>query len=93
LAISSIAADRFICVHFANNAEELEWVDTKAKVWKCEMRIPLSALSETLPAAGTRWRVNLFRLDRANHAGLAWSPPLNGTFHMPERFGVLEFVE
>jgi predicted TIM-barrel fold metal-dependent hydrolase len=83
-------------------AKDFEWtshfqsavkVDTKAKVWKCEMRIPLSALSETLPAAGTRWRLNLFRLDRANHAGLAWSPPLSGTFHVPERFGTLEFVE
>ena len=49
------------------------------------MRIPLSAVSEALPAAGTRWRLNLFRLDRANHAGLAWSPPLSGTFHVPER--------
>ena len=68
-------------------------VDTKAKVWKCEMRIPLSALSETLPAAGTRWRLNLFRCDRANQAGLAWSPTLSGTFHVPEKFGVLEFVE
>ena len=68
-------------------------VDPRAKVWKCELRIPLSALAETLPTAGTRWRLNLLRRDLANHAGLAWSPPLSGTFHVPERLGVLEFVE
>ena len=68
-------------------------VDTKARVWRCEMRIPLSALTETLPAVGTRWRLNLFRCDRANQAALAWSPPLRGSFHTPEKFGVLEFVE
>jgi hypothetical protein len=68
-------------------------VDTKAKVWKCEMRIPLTALSETKPVAGTRWRLNFFRRDCANHAALAWSPTLSGTFHVPEKFGVLEFAE
>lgn len=68
-------------------------VDRQAKVWNCEMRIPLSALSEVKPSSGARWRLNFFRCDRANHAGLAWNPPLSGTFHQPERFGVLEFVE
>ncbi|MGO8930895.1 MAG: amidohydrolase family protein [Limisphaerales bacterium] len=83
-------------------AKDFEWtahfqsvvkVDTKAKVWKCELRIPLSALAETLPATGTRWRLNLLRRDCANHAALAWSTPLSPTFHVPEKFGVLEFVE
>jgi predicted TIM-barrel fold metal-dependent hydrolase len=68
-------------------------VDTKARMWKCEMRIPLSALSATPPAAGTRWRLNLLHRDCANHASLAFSPPLSSTFHVPEKFGVLEFVE
>ena len=68
-------------------------VDHKAKVWGCELRIPLSALSDSKPACDTRWRMNLFRCDGANRAGLAWSPTLSGTFHVPERFGTLEFVE
>jgi hypothetical protein len=68
-------------------------VNPKAKVWKCTMAIPLSALSGTLPAAGTRWRLNMFRCDIANHAALAWNPSLNPSFHVPERFGVLEFVD
>jgi hypothetical protein len=81
---------------------DLEWtsqfesavkVDQKTKGWVCELRIPLTALSNAKPARGTRWRMNLFRCDRANSAGLAWSPSLSGTFHVPERFGTLEFVE
>ncbi len=68
-------------------------VDHKAKVWVCELRIPLAALSSTKPERGTLWRLNLFRCDRANRAGLAWSPTLSGTFHVPERFGALECAE
>jgi hypothetical protein len=68
-------------------------VDKQARRWTCEMRIPLKALAEARPKAGTQWRLNLFRSDVANEAYLAWNPPLSGTFHVPERFGVLEFVE
>lgn len=68
-------------------------VNEADKVWTCELRIPLATLSETRPRAGTRWRLNLFRCDRANRAFLAWSPTRSGTFHAPERFGVLAFVE
>ncbi len=68
-------------------------VNHKSKTWSCEMRIPLQSLSEMKPGPGTRWRLNLFRCDRANDASLAWHPTLSGTFHVPERFGTLEFVE
>jgi hypothetical protein len=63
------------------------------KTWTCEVRIPLKALGDAPPAVGTRWRLNLFRCDRANHASLAWNPTLEGTFHTPNRFGILEFGE
>ncbi len=68
-------------------------IDTDAKVWTCEVRIPLTALSDTPPVGGTRWRLNLFRCDRANRAFLAWNPTLSGSFHEPNRFGVLEFLD
>jgi predicted TIM-barrel fold metal-dependent hydrolase len=83
-------------------AKNFEWssnfrsavrIDKKAKVWACEMRIPLAALSDAKPAGGTRWRLNLYRRDRAHQAFLAWNPTLTGTSHTPERFGVLEFIE
>lgn len=67
-------------------------VDETAKVWRAEIRIPLKSLADTAPAAGTRWRINLYRHDAAAKAGLAFSPTLRGTFHTPQRFGWLEFT-
>ncbi len=74
----------------------MEWkvkVDQARKVWTCEVRIPMKALAETAPQSGTRWRANLYRLDRAHNAALASNPVLAGSFHTPDRFGWLEFVE
>jgi hypothetical protein len=68
-------------------------VDAASRVWTCEMRIPLAALSDRPPAAGTRWRLNLYRSDRAHDAFLAWNPTLKGSAHVPERFGVLELAD
>ena len=66
-------------------------IDRKRKVFTVEMRMPLEVLSAARPAPGDRWRLNLYRCDKANNAYLAWSPVLQGTFHTPEKFGVLEF--
>jgi predicted TIM-barrel fold metal-dependent hydrolase len=68
-------------------------VDPTNGVWTCVMRIPLTALASNHPAAGTRWRINLYRCDRANAASLAFRPTLADSFHTPERFGMLEFAE
>lgn len=73
----------------------MEWkvrVDRRGKIWRCEARIPLESLSGTRPVVGTRWRANLYRIDRANRAFLASNPLLTGSFHTPERFGWLEFA-
>lgn len=67
-------------------------VDEGGKTWRAVMRLPLGAIGEAKPAPGTRWRINLFRCDYANKAFLAWRPTLDGSFHVPERFGVLEFA-
>jgi predicted TIM-barrel fold metal-dependent hydrolase len=68
-------------------------VDDTSKHWICEMRILLASLGASQPQHGTRWRLNLFRSDVAHNASLAWRPTLQETFHVPERFGVLEFSE
>jgi predicted TIM-barrel fold metal-dependent hydrolase len=68
-------------------------VDKEQKVWSCEMRIPIESLSNVRPLLGTRWRLNLYRCDRANKAFLAFRPTLSDSFHTPQRFGVLEFEE
>ena len=65
-------------------------VDESARVWRCEVRIPMKSLSTEPPKAGTKWRINLYRHDAAGKAGLAFSPTLRGSFHTPERFGWLE---
>jgi predicted TIM-barrel fold metal-dependent hydrolase len=72
----------------------MQWmvrVDRRKKVWICEVRIPMKSLADNLPKPGTRWRMNLYRIDRAGKAFLAMNPTLNGSFHTPERFGWLEF--
>jgi hypothetical protein len=68
-------------------------VDKDSKVWVVEIRIPLRALSADRPGKGTRWRLNLYRHDRAHKAFLAWSPTATATAHTPERFGHMEFGE
>ncbi|MBU6400729.1 MAG: amidohydrolase family protein [Verrucomicrobia bacterium] len=68
-------------------------LDRRKHVWTATMRIPLTALSAAPPEAGARWRIDLYRCDKANHAFLAWSPTLTETFHTPEKFGVLEFAQ
>lgn len=72
----------------------MEWkvrVDRRRKVWTCETRIPLGSLAAEAPRVGTRWRANLYRIDRAGKAFLASNPTLNGSFHTTDRFGWLEF--
>jgi hypothetical protein len=68
-------------------------IDKNTRTWRCEVKIPLEAFAGPSPVNGTRWRLNLFRCDRANRAYLAYNPTLKGTFHVPERFGVLEFID
>ncbi|MBI4657280.1 MAG: amidohydrolase family protein [Verrucomicrobia bacterium] len=77
-------SSRFECKVHRNN---------KARIWTAEMRIPLRALSDSKPASGTRWRINFYRCDRANNAFLAWNPTLSKSFHVPARFGILEFED
>ena len=65
--------------------------------WTAEMAVPLEALRGATrpPRPGDRWRMNLFRLETSNRAGVAegqaFSPPLRGDFHALDRFGWLVF--
>lgn len=74
-------------------AQSVTRINRKGRIWSVEMRMPLELLSSAKPVPGTRWRLNLYRCDKANHASLAWSPTLTGSFHTPEKFGLLEFAE
>jgi carbonic anhydrase/acetyltransferase-like protein (isoleucine patch superfamily) len=65
--------------------------------WIAEIAIPFADLGlPGSPAAGDRWRVNLYRIERGEvEEYSAWSPTLKipADFHVPDRFGILEFVE
>lgn len=66
-------------------------VDSKARLWRCQARIPISSLATSTPRPGAVWRMNLYRIDRAHKAFLASNPTLNGSFHTVERFGFVRF--
>jgi hypothetical protein len=76
---------------WSSGFESATRVDEARKRWTTEMRIPLSALANVKPTAGAKWRINLYRCDYVNKGFLAFNPVLAGSFHTPERFGVLEF--
>jgi alpha-galactosidase len=73
-------------------------IDEKTHLWMTEMQIPLSSIGVEKIQTGDLWRVNFFRA--AGRGGdehrifLAWSSiPQGGTFHVPNRFGILRFVK
>ena len=68
-------------------------INEKTHIWRAELRIPLRALAGQPPVAGTRWRLNLYRHDRAGDVFLAWNPTLTPSAHTPARFGLLEFAD
>jgi hypothetical protein len=70
-------------------------IDPKARIWYAAMRIPFSALDQRTPAAGNKFRVNLFRSQGPpeHQHSLAWKAPMTETFHTPERFGELELIK
>jgi len=69
--------------------------DGTVRGWSVELAIPLAQVRAQLPAAGERWRMNLYRLENQNRwqiaEGSAFSPPLRGDFHALDRFGWLIF--
>jgi hypothetical protein len=69
-----------------------------AKVWTCEMRIPVRSLGVRRLEANREWRINFYRADgpgdNTKRRFLAWSTiPGKRTFHVPSRFGLIRFVQ
>jgi hypothetical protein len=59
------------------------------------MKIPYSAIDNRLAVPGNTLRINLFRSqgpESARHE-IAWRPPMSNSFHVPERFGLLNLVK
>lgn len=73
-------------------------IDENNKTWTAELRIPVASMKAGSLQAQSQWRANFFRA--AGPGGdtvrqfMAWSTIPDGkTFHVPSRFGILEFVE
>jgi Carbohydrate family 9 binding domain-like len=66
-------------------------IDPEKKIWYGAMRIPFAAIGPE-PHVGNKFRVNFFRAqgESSNRQLLAWQAPMGESFHVPERFGVLE---
>jgi len=70
-------------------------IEPAAHVWYAAMKIPYSAIDTRPAAAGNTLRINLFRSQgpKSNRHEIAWQAPMADTFHVPERFGLLELVK
>lgn len=75
-------------------------IDNKARIWYAAARVPLKSVSEAPVKVGTRWRMNLYRIegegpDSKRHF-LCWQPTCavgRDPNHVPENFGTLVFSE
>jgi hypothetical protein len=73
-------------------------IDEKARTWYAAARIPLKSVTTNPVTNGTRWRVNLYRIDGqgpdSQRQFLCWqqtcAPGLDPN-HVPENFGTLIF--
>lgn len=73
-------------------------IDEKAKIWYAAARIPLKSVSEAPVKPGTKWRMNLYRIDGdgpdPQRRFLCWQPTCvvnHDPNHVPENFGTLLF--
>lgn len=66
-------------------------IDAANKVWYGEMRIPFAAIDTSKPAAGSKLRIGLFRMEgvHPNRTFMSWQATDGKTYHMPEKFGSL----
>ena len=68
-------------------------IDETARIWTCEMRIPVASMGVSQIHPGDEWRINFYRCDglgdNSQRRFLAWSPTLKLNFHVPERFGLI----
>lgn len=72
--------------------------ETQDRSWSAELAIPWEdflTAPRLPPAVGDKWRANLYRIDQfqGQEELYAWAPTRCETFHVPQYFGELVFVE
>jgi hypothetical protein len=67
-------------------------IDRENHVWYGAMKIPYAAIDSRAAAAGNLLRINFFRSQGPgpHRHEITWQAPMADTFHVPERFGLLE---
>jgi hypothetical protein len=75
-------------------------IDEKNHIWYAAARVPLRSVSENPVEAGTKWRVNLYRIDGLGadpvRHFMCWQPTCvinRDPNHVPEHFGTLVFTK
>jgi hypothetical protein len=75
-------------------------IDEKSHIWYAAARVPLRSVSEKPVNAGTKWRVNLYRIDGlgpdSERRFMCWQPTCavnRDPNHVPEHFGTLLFAQ
>ncbi|WP_186786069.1 carbohydrate-binding family 9-like protein [Paenibacillus agilis] len=69
-------------------------IQEQVSVYAYVIELPFTDLNTT-PQDGIEWRINCYRIDEdpsKNRSYWAWSPTGEINFHVPERFGRLQFV-
>jgi len=89
--------DPFNDAGWNSHFEHATRIDRKNQVWTCEMRIPTSPMGVARVRPGSEWRVNFYRADGpgddSQRRFMSWSTiPEGKTFHVPTRFGIIQFV-
>ncbi len=70
-------------------------IDAKNKIWYAEMRIPLKSIDSRSPKVGLEMRINFYRCQgrEPGRKFIAWQPTGEGSFHVPQAFGLLRLAE
>ncbi|MBM3783308.1 MAG: hypothetical protein FJW30_03055 [Acidobacteria bacterium] len=78
-----------------SNFKFLSRVDTRRKVWLCEMAIPWTAIEARPVRAGNELRLNLYRIEGPppDRKYMTWRPVNSPSFHTPEAFGRIRLAE
>jgi len=69
-------------------------IDAPHKIWYGEMRIPLKSIDSRPPAPGLEMRINFYRCQGSEPGRkyIAWQPTGEGSFHVPQAFGLLKLA-
>jgi hypothetical protein len=70
-------------------------IDAAKKVWYAAFSIPVKSITDKPAAAGTEYRVNLYRIQGPppNRKSICWRPTGEPSYHVPEAFGLLRLEE